>query len=572
MTTGLLTAESEQAVIDALEADWQAGHTFRQDRLEARLAPCLTRLWDGNWDPVGRVADHYGLEFEHKENDSGGLTIDLDPQHYISRWALDIWGRPVKNIHITVDKDGSRWGGRLKRGELARNSDGRRILRCTFLHDYEELKAVRLWPSPLSPAAVQFPRSWTLLGPAKWALLTSLYINVWRLEGSLWALPNDPLDLASWSDTIDHSRWSMRIMPNSILGDTSPWCMVASRMKTWHDVAAPILTAAHLTVECNRWLEGDPLPWAGAKIRNGTLLIDIKDKSGWWNPDGTATHGNLFTGFIRTVQYMTGTDVDVTNTVVPAPTNDPDDYKRSDGWLGTVPGRPYVTYRDTDLTGIESLTFSWEPATAVQFITGGKSAYGINETMTATIQLIGNYIGMLFTLPTLGDIASTFVTPLIEDTILAWHVVKSELRDSEKRNPNIFTNQAAGWSKYWEYMCEGADRGYTLSAFFALRQGHWATREKISHQISVRDGGPWFIGNNGKGHYWLGDAIGCTVRDLPGNVMVTERVTALKYTENRKTRGWTVTLGDQVTQASPTEVLFTRVKELAAQVDDLGFI
>lgn len=555
-----------------LNALWDAGEATRNKQAEDRRKPATCRLYDGNWVLAHKVNDYQALNAQWKDNDTGAAYVHVRTDHPAARWALDIWGRPTKNIHVIIEKDGARWGGRLKDGELITNADGTRVLQLNFLHDYEELKHVYLWPSPLSPAAVQFPRAFTLLAPSKWGLMSSLYLNVYRLEGSLWALPNDPLDLASWSDTFDHSRWSMRVMPHRIIGDPSPITIVNSRMKTWHDVAAPILEQAHLSVVCRRWLEGDPLPWAGAKVRNGTLLIDIEDKSGWWNPDGTATHGNLLTGFIRTIQNITGTDVDVTQTVVPAPGTDPDEYRNKRGWLGTVPGRPYVVYRDDGLTGIETSSFKWEPATSVQMIAGGKSAYGVNETITATIQLVGNYLGMLFTLPTLGSIASTFITPLIEDTILAWHVVKSSLRDSEQRNPAVFNNQALGWSKYWEHLCEGADRGYTISAWFALRKGYWDTREKISHQIQIRDGAPWYIGDQGQGHFWLGDIIGATVRDLPGNVMVTERVTELTYNSTREERGWSITLGDKTVQQSPLETILSKTKDALTAVRDIGLI
>lgn len=558
--------------VEELETIWASCQAVRDQREEDRRTPTLGRLWDGNWDYMGGITEHISEDFEWKNNDTGGATVDLPLTSWVSKKCLDVWGRPTKNVHVTFDKDGARWGGRLQKGEIIKDSSGQRLLRLTFLHDYEELKHIRVWPSPLSPAAVQFPRSWTMICNAKWGLLTTLEINLWRLEGSLWALPNDPLDPAQWADTIDRSRWAIRTMPNPLWGDTSPICLIASRMKTWHDMAAPILQSAHLTVECNRWLEGDPLPYPGAKVRNGTLFVDIKDKSGWWNPDGTATHGNLFTGFIRTIQNITGTDVDTTQTVVPAPGTDPDEYKNIPYWLGTVPGRPYVVYRDGPLTGITSSNYSFSPPTDVQFIVGGHSAYGVNEATEATIKLIGNYLGMLFVLPTLGDIAATFVMPLIEDTILAWWVVKSSLRDSERRNPGIFQNQALGWSKYWEYMCDGADRGYTISAFFALRQGYWATRERISHQVEIQDGAPWYIGANGKGHFFLGDIIGCTVIGLPEDVMVTEQVTTLKYTETRTARGWSATVGDISQQQSPIETILSRVKEVAAQVQDLGFI
>ncbi|GAH00257.1 unnamed protein product, partial [marine sediment metagenome] len=41
-----------------------------------------------------------------------------------------------------------------------------------------------------------------------------------------------------------------------------------------------MLEDAELTVDCRRYLPGDPPPWAGANLRPGTLVVDIIDKSG----------------------------------------------------------------------------------------------------------------------------------------------------------------------------------------------------------------------------------------------------------------------------------------------------
>lgn len=552
-----------------LDEIWEQGAKVRETRIIERRKPPLIRIWDGNWKFKGVITNAIEGKFQWKLNDTGTGYLRLPLNHWISDWALDYTGRPTKNVFVTMDKDGSRWGGMLKEGKLVKDSSGQRYLDLTFFHDYEQLKHIYVWPNPLTPAAVQFPRSFVMLGPTAWVLKTALMLNVWRLEGSLWALPNDPLDRSQWSDTFNPYYWAMQVKPGSIGKDTSPTTIISSRMKTWHDLAKPKLDEAQLMVECRRWLEGDPLPWPGAKVRNGCLIFDIVDKSSYWDDSGTATRGNIRTGFIRTIQSLTGSNIDTQQTIMSNP-NKPSQYSQS-GWLGTVPNAPYVVYRDGPITGVESAEFAWSPATCVQILTGGHSAPGVNEAISAIITLIGNYIGNLFLAPTLGTIADTFLKPLYTDTILAWVSVLSAARNSE--NPQNTPNSAAlGWSHYWEHFADGADRGYTLASLVALRKGFWDTRERVSHKLQIRDGAPWFVGDQGKGHFFLGDRIGSTIIGLPEDLIVVEQVTELTYSFSRSARGWDIVCGDLQSQQSPLEKALSNIREATAAIHDLGVI
>lgn len=553
------TQNLDQTTLDRLEAVWRKGQTLRRGRILARRTPPLIRLWDGDWNLKGRLVDAIHAKFQWKLNDTGAGTITIPIDHWLATWALDHHSRPTKNIHITMDKDGARWSGRLKSTRLVKERTGQRYLELNFLHDYEELKHVYVWPNPLTPAAVQFPRTFMLLGPTRWALKTALMLNIWRLEGSVWALPDDPLDLTEWTDTFNPRTWAIQVAPGRIGGDTTPWTIISSRMKTWHDMAASPLRQAQLMVECRRYLTGDPLPWPGAKIRHGCLVVDIVDKSSWFDPEGTSLWGTIRAGFLRTTQQLVGHNVDTEHTVIANP-NTPVKYS-APNWLGTIPQCPYVLYRDAPLTGIEAADFTWEPATAVQILTGGHSTYGVNEALSSLVTLVGNYLGMFIATPTIGVIADTLLKPFYEDTLLAWMSLKSLQR-----------SRTLGWSKYWEHFADGADRGYTLSALAALREGFWDTREKTSHKLTLGDGAPWFIGDRGQGHFFLGDRIGATIKGLPGDQVIVEQVTEITYELDRDTRGWACVCGDPQAQHSPLEQILTRVKSSMSSIHDLGVI
>ena len=174
---------------------------------------------------------------------------------------------------------------------------------------------------------------------------------------------------------------------------------------------------------------------------------------------------------------------------------------------------------------------------------------------------MGNYLGMFIATPTIGVVADTLLKPLYEDTLLAWMSIKS-----------IQRTRSLGWSKYWEHFADGADRGYTLSALAALREGFWETREKSSHKLTLADGAPWFIGDQGVGHFFLGDRIGATIQGLPDGRVVVEQVTEIVYELDRDTRSWSCVCGDPQSQDSPLELVLSRIRNAMSSLHDLGVV
>ncbi|MEJ6013294.1 phage tail protein [Corynebacterium sp. H127] len=542
-----------------LERIFQTCQGQRKRREDARRTPPLVRLWDGDWKFGGIVAGENEGTMTWVKNDTGSCILKLPVHHHLSQWVLDHQGRETENIHLTVDKDGARWSGRLRKDLLKKTEEGQRFVELQFLHDYEEVKRIQCWSNPFLPAAIQFPRVSILAGPAKWVLKTMLLMNVVRLNTSLWHLPDDPLDPASWSQAFNPDEWPIVVKPGSLLEDDSPWTIASSRFKFWHDMAAPTLEDAELMVECRRFLDGDEPPWPGATLRNGTLVIDIVDKSGRYSETGAGTGGNIFTGFIRTITNLAENLIDEDETIVPNP-DMPDAYKRKD-WLGTLPQAPFVTYRDGAITGVEAAEFVHEPAQAVQVNAGGHSMPGVNEGISAAVQLAGNNLGMFVFQPTAGTIIDTLLKPIYSDTILAWMSIKSPIR-----------SRRAGWSHYHEHFAKGGDRAYTLSGLIAMREGFWETRARTSHKLKVADGAPWFIGENGLGHFFLGDRIGSTIIGLPPDRLVVEQVSDLTFSWSREGMGWEIAVGDQQAAESPTSRSIRKLSELISTVHDQGVL
>lgn len=543
----------------------------RAERMVARAMRPLIRLWDGDWNLAYRVdASVIEGEFQWLLNDTGTARIRLPRDHPASVWA---WNQRyqlnARHIHITSDKDGTRWGGRCKRISIHKEKGGERYVEMEFLHDYEDVRNVYVYPNPFLPAAVQFPRAFVMAGPVEWVLKAALWCNLYRMYGSIFTVPDNPLDIVEVArNKLLLKGWPIAIKPTPAISDLAqPWTVISSRMKKWHDVAESPLADAGMYVECRRWLEGDPPPWEGADLRHGTLVVDIVDKAKNMVESGGGFAGDLYSGFhlirnrfeegfldIKSEVLGTGEDRSVREMRDKVP-----EYNLP-GYLGTMSDVPYVVYRDGPISGVESLEFSHEPETATRFITGGHSMPGVNAGISAAIQAVGNSLGNFVFVPTAGTIADTILRPIYEDTLLAWVDMKSLVRAN--RN---------GWSRWEEHFVEGADRAYTLATIVAMRQGYHETRARSMHKIDIADGAPWFVGENGQGHFFIGDRIATTVEGM-GSKLVVEQVTELTYKISRDEKGWEITVGDFRSGESGLETALRNIQQLAAAGHDLGVI
>lgn len=548
-------------LLQDLEGIYASAVERRAAREKLRREAPLVRLYDGDWDLRGRVSGEYESSFEWKLNDTGQGTIVLPDDHFLAKWALaQQFRNRQKNIHVVAKKDGASWGGRCESVQMTQDELGQRTITLHFLHDYEELKKTVVWANPFTPAAVQFPRKFILAGPSVYMLKLSLFLNVARLAGSWWAMPDDPMDFGSWTQGLRTSQWPIMVKPGSLLLDDSEWCLLSSRFKTWHDMASGTLADAGLMVECRRWLLGDPMPWPGAQPRNGQLIIDIVDKGGWFGQ--TAVGGTILGGLARTVLTVADDLVDEARTSAGAMLTSPE--YRVSGFLGTAPANPWVVFRTDTALGtnvVESVDFTWQPATVTQLVAGGHSAPGVNEGMIAMLQLAGAFAETYLAVPNLGDPLATVLTPIFEDTIAAFMSYKSLQR-----------SESLGWSHYYENFVSGADQAYTLSSVLAMRRGMRETRERTTHNFTVSDGGPYLIGEQGMGHFFLGDRVGCEIPGTGGRVSV-EQVSTLRLAWSAETpHAWEITIGDPQTKGDgdPLDWLIDRVKDGVGSLQDLG--
>lgn len=490
---------------------------LRNDRIAQRAERPWIRLWDGDWNYRGQCASELSGDFQWKSLETGSgslkLPIDLDDERgtFLAFWILEEEERGTRNVHITVDKNGARWGGRQRKAKLHRDPKGDYV-EVTFAHDYEELKNVHIAPNPFLPLGlIQVPKIFMLFCRTKYGAALSLFLNLLRLQFTNIDIGTDPLNPATWGG-IDFWDWQIVVKPQSLADDVSPFTFFNGKMKSWHDMCAAKLEDAEITPVLRRYLTGDPPPWEGApELRNGTLVVDFVDNSGFRS--GTSIGGNLATGLARTIAGLTDNAAEdsydlLTGEIIP------DSRYRVANVLCTYPENPYVIYRDGDITGIEVSDFERTASGPARITAGGQSIPGVNEIISAAVNYAGDVVGdnisfQGYGIGSLGSTIDSFANPIYKDCVLPWTSIPLPLRAAED-----------GWGHYLETIASGTSQAYTPTVFVEIRKRRRETDPDTSCTLTVSDAAPWLIGDEGEGHWFLDSRVGFTNKYLGARVWV----------------------------------------------------
>lgn len=526
--------------------------------LNIRKVPPLIRLWDAEMLLHYIVSAEYSYSFELVDNDTGPFEIRHPFDHPCGEWLYDDKGRIARgegrNINVTVDYCGSRFGGMLEHVELETEDDGTQVVVARFASDYERMKWYTIWANPWFPEWIQWPQIWILPGPATWALALTLDLQIQREMFSTWALPSDPM--AAPRTGLNQSTWSTVVKPISFIDAMASgvlWAIVISRFKNFHDVAKTIMEDAELTCVIRVYLEGDDPPWPGANLRHGTRYVSFEDRSGTYT--GTSHGGSIWDGLNRT--FMNFFSDYETEEALSGDTSIPPSYyipgsKRSQKEL------PIVVWRDGDETGLDRYRYRKTGSKGIQIVTGGHSMPGVNEAISAAIQMTFDLTAMIPGVPPLGGAADALLAPLYTDALLAFMVARLTIRP-----------QNQGWTRYFEYFQEGSNRAYTLSSLIVLRSGIWATRSFDASTFGANDGLPFLVGE--AGHVWLSDRCGYTIRgDKTGRIYM-DRLRRLKLSADRDNApGWELTIGDERTLQDPVARAWERIQAIVSALQQLG--
>ncbi len=584
---------------------WRLVQQRKAKRELERLKPPTVELRDGDYRLRGEVAGELMLEFEFIENDVGTATIHLGLDHYLAKWVMNHRGRAKRNVHVVIEKQGARWSGCMDHYRVIKERDGKAYLEIVFLHDFEMVKHIRVWCNPFLRAEVQFPKVWLIFGPAKWCLLTTLFVNILRLETSLWTVPDDPTDIWEWmGPAFIPSNWRTIVKPYPFLGDNSPISTVFSRFGTFYDASKRLLEEHQLTLTCRRYLpDRDPHPFDDLKglwgvplvedflqlipLREGCLVWDIEDNSGWGTE--TAFGGSWLTGLVRAIAVLAsdgqveGVDIFTGDYTYPGEYYNP-------AFLGTSPKAPWVVFEEGPLTGITSSEFSYYEATDTSFLAGGASAPGINEGISAAINIGGDFLtsfinsqiavlsnvpGAAIDLPPLGGLIDAIANPLYSDVFGAFMEVPT-LRATGISIPFAGLEDvktSLGDFHYYENMAEGSMQAFTLSSAAAVMAEIHKTRVRSAHTLQISDASPYVFGEKGFGHCWLGDRVGTSVLGYPvEHQLFVERIKKIKYRQDKDgPSGWEVEIGYREPR-NPALNLLENIREINGALGTAGIL
>lgn len=511
----------------------------REYRIERANDRPKIMLYDGDWVYRGTVYGENAGSVKPKVNETGTiqirLPIDLDDRRrtWAAFWALDEESRGTSNIHVRVEVMGARICGRMKAKDgvyVSRGPDGDEVV-IDFLDDVEELKHVHTAGNPFLPLMlIQQPKAWMLYMQADHAILLTLACNLIRLQlanisvDDIMALLNP----ANWGDgeALDHLThvWEQSqivVKPNHFGDSTAPLALIVGNIKTSiFDVAAPVLEDAEMQWDLRRFFDGDPEPWpgAGTNWRNGTLFVGIANKSGFRT--GTSMGGNLATGLTRTLADVLSNHVEDSYDLLTGETIDETGF-RLPGFLSTDPAHPHVVYRDGDVTGIQTSRFSRSPGGAGRITVGGQSMPGVNELISGAINYGGDVlgdnlsavisagVGFQISIGSLGGAIDAFLNPIYRDSILAYVSVPLLARVAKQ-----------GWGHYLETASSTVTQAFTAASVMDLRARRRETDPDTAFDLTVANASPWLIGDNGQGHWWLGDRVGGTSKYLMPRVFV----------------------------------------------------
>ena len=494
------------------------GAHWQQHELLRRSFP-LIRLWmnDPNEDAgavmIGRVdfTDSIKGSFPFKNNTPTQGILQLRDDHYIAQFLKQL---PVneelhKNVLITVDFYGGakRWSGLLDKWNVKTSEEGSKYFEMSFQDDLTFLQYLLCPPNPLLPIPVfQFPRIFALAGPAKWAVSMIILLNLLRVEGNWWTLPDDPFDLDSWLDPFQPEEWQAYVKCSPFaLDDSSLWTFLASRMNPIDSVIADSLEDAQLTIQYRRILtdDGESLDIQGyPNCKNGALRFEVVDNSNAHVfEEGTFLSGTAVEGFIRSVVvYGGGFIEDTFSSVQEDSSYQPDEYY-SPGWMQTVAKTPWLVVRDNEWTPITSSDLSWGPSKNVSVVVGGDNP-AADAIAKLIIETVGNIVSyfLLLGFSSGGTIAADIIMPFLVGTIAAWLHWKNTGRAT-----------SLGWIHYWELYQAGAENNsWSMAAMNALRGGFLAGKSESTHIMEFHEF--WAIPGV---HFDVGHRIGSGV-DSPG--------------------------------------------------------
>lgn len=542
----------------------------------ARQRPRI-RMWanptTSNHDGLvlrGEIAEYVSFNCAWGKNEPASATLKLRNDHHLANWLKSIPDDPdaKKNVVLTADFYGGqeRWSGIMSHWSLIKDSSGIRYLEVTFIDDLQYLAFLLCPPNPALPIPVfQFPRVLPIFGPTRWAVSTLLLLNVMRVEGNWWTLPDDPFDWYSWTDSFDMTEWQCHIKATPLLSDQSLWTMFGVRMDAALSAIGDALDDAQQVLTYRRILtvDGETPADVGMghlpSMRNGALVLSVEDRSGYYGSEGTFFGGNILDGFTRSVVTFGEGWIDSQfNVITDDQTLAPDEYY-TPGFFKQKPQVPWIIIRDSKYSQMDTANVTWSPATATSVIVGGANPYA-DMIAKVTIEAVGNLLGYFYMagFSSAGTIAADVIMPFLQGCIAAWLQWEMSSRA-----------QQLGWVHLWEVFQQGGDsNAWSLSAIAALRAGFLATRSKTSHTFTLGVGPikPGF-------HFGIGERVGSTFEAEFGPKIFVDHVESMEYSidySSDEAGAWQITCGKNENGMEASERAARQLEKFKSVLQGVG--
>lgn len=457
---------------------------------EMRSKP-IVELYDKNWENSVPIVNESQAQFLSKLNDSGEGSLGIFGDEQARQWLVDELGM-WEDLHIRVRAGAMQWTGKATEVEYECDEEGFEYLSLKFIHEFEHAKKVICYCNPYFPAELQWPKIWAYAGPSASGITILLWLNLMRRFALPWTMSDNLFDPASWLTNFDPAQWPIVPVPRNILFDTSMWTVLATRFGNFYDVVMPTLKDAGLHLDVYRWFPGMPQPAPDYYIlTKPTLVMDVKNKSGYVGPTGTMLDGAL--NLIGQVAD------DLINEVVSETTYTESPEYSVSKFLGTTRENPWVVFRNAQssygLSGVQSWKMVTHKATASSVVMGGHSPDWVNAGLKLLLNAALGYLGMLIGNP---GLALGVFEDQVEDVVLAFHRVP---------NPVRYNKMGAAGPPFGEYWESSGSTGFSLSALKAIRTGFFRTRAYRTFEVKVRAGAPYWPGS----HFTIGDRVSCEI-------------------------------------------------------------
>jgi hypothetical protein len=364
-----------------------------------------------------------------------------------------------------------------------------------------------------------------------------LTINLARQFFPLLAIPNNIANPTAWLghgvagivEGFNPLWWPIQPQFVNPALDKSRFEIFSARWTDFHTATAPILEDSGCIIRAYTWLTEDeesPHPELGALLGRAArpwrncVILAVEDKSGVTGPTGTFADG-----FVNAIAATA--DNMITNTILVnhiEPDGTPSPLFRK--WFLVAPEKPWVVFREGDLSGVVESTRTTHGATAKTMMTGGKSPSWVNQLQTFLIKYGLSQLSMLINVG-IGTIENTAYeapyTPGLEE---AYQGQLDDILLAYQRFTNPIRQLWCGDMAFLEHFEQGSGTGWTVSSALALRQADWKTRPYSVYQVTIRNGSPYIYSVD----FTLGDRVSFEV----GGVFHTDQVSSAKISYDVK--------------------------------------